>query len=350
MNNGINTIIAASRFAIAAAIVYFAYQLAQINDNVSVAMALADQVSKQIEPALLEAKEIRVEIAEVRKLVPDVLAEVSEVRKQIPVVVNEIARVRQQIPPVLDEVEQIRGQIPPILAQLNSIETQIDPILKRIDKTVAVVDKTQRQIPQIIDMADNAIASLNQTRGEVVLLVPPVLDEIRLTREKIDPSLDRLDDLVEDAYFKATDAIGAADKAGQEASEGVVKGFFTGLIKLPFELVGTLASPIVNSIDQDVAKQLTEKDIELMIELGNRAYKSARIDKEYRWENSDSGNSGSITLLRQFQSEGRECTETRVTVNNKRKEIMDEVNNYCLDAEGKWSLVSSVDTLIEYQD
>ena len=336
MNNGINAFIAASRFAIAAAIVYFAYQIAQINDNVSVAMALADQLSQQIEPALVKAKEIRVEIA--------------EVRKQIPVVVNEIARVCQQIPPLLDEVEQIRGQIPPILAQLNSIETQIDPILKRIDKTVAVVDKTQRQIPQIINTADNAIASLNQTREEVVPLVPPVLDEIRLTREKIDPILDRVDDLVDDAYFKATDAIGAADKAGQEASEGAVKGFFTGLIKLPFELVGTLASPIVNSIDQDVAKQLTEKDIELMIELGNRAYKSARIDKEYRWENSDSGNSGSITLLRHFQSEGRECTETRMTINNRRKEIMDKVKNYCLDAEGKWSLVSSVDTLIEYQD
>ena len=92
-----------------------------------------------------------------------------------------------------------------------------------------------------------------------------------------------------------------------------------------------------------MSKQLTEKDIELMIEVGNRAYKSARIDKEYRWKNPDSGNSGSIILIRQFRSEGRECTQTRVTVRNKRKEIMDEVNYYCLDAEGKWSLVSSID-------
>ena len=64
MNNGVNTFIAASRFAIAAAIVYFAYQLAQINDNVTVAMALAEQVSQQIEPALVEVKEIRDATAE----------------------------------------------------------------------------------------------------------------------------------------------------------------------------------------------------------------------------------------------------------------------------------------------
>lgn len=343
MNKGIDTLIAASRFAIAAAILYFAYQLAQINDNVSVAMALADQVSQQIEPALVEAKEIRVEIAEVRKLVPDVLAEVIEVRKQIPVVVNEIARVRQQIPPMLDEVEQIRGQFPPILAQLNSIESQIDPILKRIDKTVAVVDKTQRQIPQIINTADNAIAALNQTRVEVVPLVPKALDEIRLTREKIDPTLDRVDDLVEDAYFKATDAIGAADKAGQEASEGAVKGFFTGLIKLPFELVGTLASPIVNSIDKDVARQLTEKDLEMMVEVGNRAYQSNRIGKEYRWQNPDSGNSGSITLVRKYQLQGIECVETRIALSNRRKQLMNEINDYCLDAEGMWGLASDIE-------
>lgn len=183
-------------------------------------MESVDQFSQQIEPILVEAKEVRAEIAEVRKLALDVLAEVAEVRKQIPL--------------VLDEIGQIREQVPPILAQLKAIGKQIDPILKRIDKTVAVVDNTQRQIPQIINTADNAIAALNQTRVEVVPLVPKALDEIRLIREKIGPTLDRVDDLVEDAYFKATDAMGAADKAGQVASEGVVKGFFTGLDKITF--------------------------------------------------------------------------------------------------------------------
>lgn len=329
MSNAINIIATASRFAIAAAIVYFAYQLAQINNNLPAVMVSIDQVSKQIEPTLEEVRGIRQEVEEVRRLVPEILAEVAEVRKQIPSMVAEVTELRQQVPP--------------ILVQIEAINQQIDPILARIDKTVAVVDNTQRQIPQIIITADNAIAALNQARVEVVPLVPKALDEIRLTREKIDPTLDRVDDLVEDAYFKATDAIGAADKAGQEASEGAIKGFFTGLIKLPFELIGTLASPILNSIDKDVAKQLTEKDIELMTEAGKRAVESNRVDRERRWKNPDSGNSGSMTLIRKYQLQGNDCVETRVRINNKRKQIMDKLDNFCLNQENEWILANDID-------
>jgi len=329
MSNTIDLLATTSRFAIAAAIVYLAFQLAQINNKVEVVTQSVDQVSQHIEPTLEEAKAIRLEIAETRKLVPQILQEVAEVRKQIS--------------PVVAEVAEVRKQIPPILARIEAINNQIDPILDRVDKSVAVIDATNKQIPQILASTDDAIAALNQTRAEIVPLVPLTLEEIRLTREKIDPTLDRVDGLVEDAYFKATDAIGAADKAGQEASEGAVKGFFTGLIKLPFELVGTLASPIVKSIDKDVAKLLTEKDIELMAEAGNRAYKSGEIEKEYRWENSDSGNSGAITLMRKYLLQGTECVETRVRISNKRKQLMDKINDYCLDAEGKWGLAGGVD-------
>ena len=311
MNTTIDLLATASRFAIAAAIIYFAYQLAQINDNVVVVTQSVDQVSQHIEPTLEEVKAIRLEIVEVRNLVPDVLAEVAEVRKQIPAVVAEVAEVRQQIPP--------------IIAQVESIEQQIDPILQRVDKTVAVVDDTQRQIPQILTIADNAIATINDTNKE-----------IKLTRESINPTLDRVDELVEDAYFKAQDAINTAGDAGKKASEGAVSGFFTGLIKLPFKFIGSLASPIVDELDSDVARQLTEKDIELIAEAGVRAIKSKSTGKERRWENPKSGNSGSITIVREYQSQGIECVEARVRISNKRKQIMDELDNFCLNEKNEW--------------
>ncbi|MDH3857690.1 MAG: hypothetical protein OEV07_06825 [Gammaproteobacteria bacterium] len=329
MSNTVDLIASASRFAIAAAIVYFAYQLTQINDNVPVVMESVERVSQQIEPALVEAKEIRAEIAEVRKLVPEVLAEVAEVRKQIPVMVGEVTEVRRQIPPLLTQVE--------------TINKQIEPILKRADEAITVVNDTQRQIPQIIEATDNAITAINQTRAQIVPLVPLTLEEIRLTREKIDPTLDRVDGLVEDAYFKATNAIGAADKAGQEASEGAVKGFFTGLIKLPFQLVGTLASPIVKNIDPDVAEQINEKDIELMVEAGNTVIKTGKVDRERGWENPDSGNSGSIAITRYFELKGLECVEARVRINNRRKQIQDKRNEFCRNAEGKWTLAGEIE-------
>jgi len=311
MNTTIDLLATASRFAIAAAIIYFAYQLAQINDNVVVVTQSVDQVSQHIEPTLEEVKAIRLEIVEVRNLVPDVLAEVAEVRKQIPAVVAEVAEVRQQIPP--------------IIAQVESIEQQIDPILQRVDKTVAVVDDTQRQIPQILTIADNAIATINDTNKE-----------IKLTRESINPTLDRVDELVEDVYFKAQDAITGAEGAGKKASEGAVSGFFTGLIKLPFKLIGSLASPIVDSLDVNVARKLTEKDIELLAEAGTQAIKSQGTGKERRWDNPSSKNSGSITITRRYQSQGLECVEARVRISHKGKQIGDDQEKFCLNEKNEW--------------
>ena len=302
MKQSLDLLASASRFAIAAAIVYFAYQLAQINNNIPAVLQSVDQVSQQIDPALNEVAAIRVEIAEVRK------------------------------------------QIPPILVQVESINQQIEPILLRVDKTVAVVDDTQQQIPQILTTTDNAIAALNDTRAEVVPLVPEALEQVKLTRESVDPTLDRVEVLVDDAYSKALNAIGAAKTAGQEASEGAVTGFFTGLIKLPFKLVGTLASPLTQNMDAEVAEQLVESDLELMVEAGERGIKSEKIGQEQRWENPESGNSGSLTLVRTFELEGFECHEVRIRISNARQqEIQDKTDEFCLNQEDKWVLATELE-------
>lgn len=324
----IDLLASASRFAIAAAIVYFAWQLAQISGNLPGILQSVDDVSQNIEPALSEVSLIRAEISEVRKLVPEILSEVSAVR--------------EQIPPVVAEVGAVRNSIPTILERIEAIEKQIPPLLQQVDRTTAVIDQTQRQIPDILAISDRAIASVDQTRKEVAPLVPGVLDEVRLTREKIDPTLDRVDELVEDAYVKAQRAITSAQAAGQGASEGAVKGLFTGIIKLPFQLVGTLASPITKNIDNDVARQITEKDLELMVDAGNRAFEGGKVDRERRWENPNSGNSGSITIVRYFEHRGLECIEARVRISNPRRELQDKLNEFCRNADGRWTLASEV--------
>jgi surface antigen/regulator of replication initiation timing len=315
MNTTIDLLATASRFAIAAAIIYFAYQLAQINDNVPVITQSVEQVSRHIEPTLEEVKQVRLEIARVRELVPDILAEVTKVRQQVP----------------------------PIIAQVESVNQQIDPLLSRLEKTVAVIDETQQQIPQILNTADDAIVALNATRKEVLPMVPQVLEEIKLTRESIDPTLDRVDGLVEDVFFKAQNAITAAEGAGKKASEGAVSGFFTGLIKLPFKFIGSLASPIVDSLDVNVARKLTEKDIELLAEAGTQAIKSKNIGKERRWENPKSGNSGSITIIGRYALQGLECVEARVRVSRKGKQIGDDLEKFCLNEKNEWVSANNIE-------
>ena len=329
MSNTIDLLASASRFAIAAAIVYFAWQIGSVNDQVGLVTGSVDEVTQQIPPTLDEVRQIRLEVAEIRKRIPEVLAEVEQVRKLVP--------------PVVDEIAATRSQIPPLLERVDAITRQIEPILQQLQTTTPVVDDTQKQIPEILATADRVIGSLDETRERVVPLVPQALDEVRLTRKKIDPTLDRVELLVDDVYDKAQDTIASAQTAGQQASEGAVKGFFTGIIKLPFKLVGTIASPITKNIKPDVAKQLTEGDIELMAETGNKAVKAGEVDREHRWKNFRSGNSGAITVLRFFELEGLTCVDARIEIFNRRnKQIQDKNNEFCRTREGQWTLASEI--------
>ena len=291
MNTAVDLFATSSRFAIAAAIVYFAYQLAQINDNLPQVMQTVDGVSQHIEPSLAEVTAIRAEITEVRKLIPE----------------------------ILDEVAQIRQQIPPILEQ---------------------VDGTRQQIPEILSTADRALDTLDTTRDEVIPLVEKSLEEVKLTREIVNPTLDRVEVLIDDTFVKAQDAIAGVEDAGKKASEGAVKGFFTGIIKLPFQLVGTMASPIVKSIDSKVAKQLTEEDMVLMVKAGEKAVKSEKAGKQERWENSDSGNFGSITINRVYQIQDQDCVEARVLIETGKGKKHDKTNDYCQNDDKQWTLAS----------
>jgi len=135
----------------------------------------------------------------------------------------------------------------------------------------------------------------------------------------------------------ALNAILLAGDAGKKASEGAVSGFFTGLIKLPFKLVGTLASPIVNTIDADVAKKkLTEKDLELIATASKKAVEAKKIDRAWKWNNPKSGNSGSLTIIRKYEIRSHVCVEVQVRVSIKGKEKMNEPDQLCLNKDKKW--------------
>jgi hypothetical protein len=45
-----------------------------------------------------------------------------------------------------------------------------------------------------------------------------------------------------------------------------------------------------------------------------------------------------MTLIRKYQLQGIDCVETRVRINNKRKQIMDKLDNFCLNQENEWVL------------
>jgi len=322
MKNTVENLATLSRFALAAAIFYFAFQLYQINQNVPAISQSIDRISQQVEPALEDTDSIREEFAEIRKLIPSILERVD----------NSVAvmdETQRQIPQIISATEKA-------LAVIDETRQQIPQILSTTDNAVTAINETQQQIPQIVNTAENAILALNQTRDEVLPYITLSLEEVRLIRQSMQDSLDRIEILIDDANDKALNAIVLAEDAGKKASEGAVSGFFTGLIKLPFKLIGTLASPIVKTIDVDVAKKLTEKDLELMATASKKAVEAKKIDRVWKWNNPKSGNSGSLTIIRKYEIRSHVCVEVQVRVSIKGKEKMNEPDELCLNKDKKW--------------
>jgi len=322
MKNTVENLASLSRFALAAAIFYFAFQLYQINQNVPAISQSIDRVSRQVKPSLEEVQYILKELAEIRKLIPSLLERVD---KSVAV----MDATQRQIPQIISTTEQA-------LAVISETQQQIPRIISTIENVVVALNETQQQIPQIVNTAENAIAALNLTRDEALPYIPLTLEEVRLMRKTMEDSLDRIEILIDDANDMALNAILLAGDAGKKASEGAVSGFFTGLIKLPFKLVGTLASPIVKTIDADVAKKLTDKDLELIATASKKAVEAKKIDRAWKWNNPKSGNSGSLTIIRKYEIRSHVCVEVQVRVSIKGREQMNEPDNLCLNKDEKW--------------
>ena len=74
MNNNFQILNIVSRFAIAIAILYFAYQLSRVVDNLPVVEQSISHVSQQTPQVLEEVEQVRLEISAIRKQIPQVLS------------------------------------------------------------------------------------------------------------------------------------------------------------------------------------------------------------------------------------------------------------------------------------
>lgn len=241
------------------------------------------------------------------------------------------------------QLSRIVDNLPVIEQSLNNVSQQVPPVLEEVEQVRLEITAIRQQVPQVLSVTERAVATANKAEEKITNLLPEVLTEIRLTREKIDPTLNRVDILIEKASTKVEDAISKAEGAGQEASEGAVTGILSGILKLPFNIIGTLASPILTNIESDITEQLTQKDIELMAEAGKRASKSQKPEQAHRWENTESGNSGAITILRRFELDQENCVKVRIDINKHGSSIMEKTESFCHNKNGDWKLLNISD-------
>jgi surface antigen len=295
-------LLALSLFALAGSIVYFTYEISSVSKQIPDILQRIDSTSEKVEPVIAEA-------AEVIDLVPAILKEVEEVRKLVPPVLAEIEQTRKMIPPILVEVEQTRKQIPAVLEESAAIRGDLPAVLASADKASAAVVDVSRQV--------------EATRP----LIPEVLKEVETTRESIPPMMDRADVLIEKARV-----------AGQEASQGAVTGLFKGIIMAPFALMED-AGRSITGLSKEEAKQLDEKDFAYVEKASLYLLNSGKQGETRQWENTDSGNNGTLTLT-DIYSQGEygenECRTLNIQLYKKKKLIKESSHSLCKDAEGKW--------------
>ncbi len=293
-----------SLFSLAAAIVYFTYQVAIVSKQIPDILLSIDKSSDKVEPIVDE-------VSEIVALLPPILKEVEESRKLIPPMLKEIEQTRKMIPLILEQVEQTRQQVPAVLKESKAIRGELPEILASADKaTVALADAAQ-QVEATLP------------------LIPDVLKEVETTRESIGPMMDRADGLIEKARV-----------AGKQASQGAVSGFFSGLIMAPFALVADVSKSIVGLSTKE-AKIFTEKDLELNTQAALILLNNGSKNEKRKWSSAETDNHG-IVALTEIYSQGEfseiDCRTLAFKMYDGENLIKNVSRSFCKNEEGKWDL------------
>lgn len=279
-----------SLMLLACSIAYFAYSLLSISQQIPSILVQVSNINKQIDSTAEKVEPLLV-------LVSPMLDEVSEIRKLVPLALKEVEAIRSTLPSILERVDNINGQV-------ENLQKSLPEILKTANDITAVVDDTNQQVEKIIP------------------LVPEVLSEVEKTRDEIPSYLTRVEGMVENAK-------GISEDAGM----GAVTGFFKGIIATPFVLIKGTEERIRSSLTNE--KLITDEDFKLVSEAVGKLLASDQVDTTV-WENPTSGSTGEVTLVRSYQSKGRECRALLLSFRAKDGSEDSVKRDVCLSDEGKW--------------
>ena len=294
-----STFFSLSLVCIAGSVTYFSYALIKTLDE-------APALVEQIRNAVKDLDPITKEVENITVVLPGIVSEISLVREQIPLILAEVEALRLQLPTFFSELEKTRETIPSILSEIEQVRLSIPSVVEE-------VANVRGQIPAII------IESQGYRD-----LVPDVLAEIEATRVMVSPTMARAEKLVADASV-----------AGQQAGEGAVAGFFSGLIKTPFRMVSTAGNSIFGHL-----KELSAKDVELLTATARDVINEGELAGSKTWHNKKSNASGSVTLLEEYKKNGQLCRVIGLEGVKDNVALVQEQHTACLSDKGKWEVVT----------
>lgn len=274
-----------SILALSASIAYFSYEVTRVRTDLPELLTQLEQTTQIIGPVLEQTNKIT-------QLIPPILEEVKQTRELIPPIIDEVSEIRKEIPAILHEVSETRSAIPPILNE---------------------VEATRKIIPDVL-------LEVKQTRKQI----PPILKEVKDTRESLPKLLDDTNKLVDKARG-----------AGREASQGAVTGFFSGILRAPFVIVGDIGSTVFN-LNQIEKDEYTQDDLNQVYAAALELLNNNKIGAKKEIISKDGKIITKITLTDIDISAEFPCKTMHFLSEKDGKVITDKKSTVCKNQEGKW--------------
>jgi len=88
------------------------------------------------------------------------------------------------------------------------------------------------------------------------------------------------------------------------------------------------------------AELYDDMDLRIFLDTARRVHDQGEVDQAVAWTNPDTGHGGEFTVLKRFESQGRQCELLRVR-NEAQGRKSDMRHNLCM-VEGRWRLVGDL--------
>lgn len=241
--------------------------------------------------------------------------------QELPAIIAVADKYEPHIPQLLDEIAATRATVDSIVTESQAYRNQLPDLYQRLDKLDAQLTSLQTSLPDVMERVDSGLAESQAWRPISV----DAMAEAEHWRKEIPGYLDRSEALV-----------AGARKAGAEASSGMVTGFFSGALSLPFKALRDISSLVdPRSLS---ARHLTDDDWTL---LRNAAITLLTQPENQlaEWQSEASGNRGSVRIIESATSASSECHVLMITNHFKKggKETL-EKQRVCKGEDGRWAV------------
>lgn len=106
-------------------------------------------------------------------------------------------------------------------------------------------------------------------------------------------------------------------------------------------LVATAASAqFVALLKNSPAELFDDMDLRIFLDTARRVLDQGELEKRVAWKNPDTGHGGDFTVMKRFESQGRQCQLLRVR-NEAQGRKSDMSHNLCM-VDGRWRLVGDI--------